>query len=87
MSPSWSPDGKYISYLSDATGEYEIYLLENKEGAKAKQITFNSKAWKYDPIWSPDSKYLLYFDRTLKLKYVDVATGTEKMLPMLILMK
>ncbi len=78
MSPSWSPDGKYISYLSDATGEYEIYLLENKEGAKAKQITFNSKAWKYDPIWSPDSKYLLYFDRTLKLKYVDIATGTEK---------
>ena len=78
MSPNWSPDGKYISYLSDATGEYEIYLLENKEGAKAKQITFNSKAWKYNPAWSPDSKYLLYFDRTLKLKLIDVATRVEK---------
>ncbi|HAF29027.1 MAG TPA: acetyl-CoA synthetase [Bacteroidales bacterium] len=78
MSPSWSPNGKYVSYLSDATGEYEIYLLENKDGAKARQITFNSKAWKYDPIWSPDSKYLLFFDRTLNLQFIDIATGNIK---------
>ena len=73
--PSWSPDGKYISYYSDATGEYEIYLLENKPGAKAKQVTFNSSAWMYDAQWSPNSKYLLFFDRSLKLKYLDVASG------------
>ncbi|MCK5169695.1 MAG: PDZ domain-containing protein, partial [Bacteroidales bacterium] len=78
MSPNWSPNGKYISYISDATGEYEIYLLENKKGAKAKQLTFNSKAWKYDVTWSPDSKYLLFSDRTLKLQYLDIATGTLK---------
>ncbi len=76
--PSWSPDGKYISYYSDATGEYEIYLLENKKGAKPRQLTFNSSAWKYDAEWSPDSKYLLYSDRTLDLKLVDVASGVEK---------
>jgi tricorn protease len=78
MSPNWSPNGKYISYISDATGEYEIYLLENKKGAKAKQLTFNSKAWKYDAIWSPDNKYLMFFDRTLKLQYINVATGAIK---------
>ncbi len=78
MSPNWSPNGKYISYLSDATGEYEIYLLENKKGAKAKQITSNSSAWMYEPIWSPDSKYLVFFDRTLKLKLLNVATGAIK---------
>lgn len=78
MSPNWSPNGKYISYLSDVTGEYEIYLLENKEGAKAKQLTSNSKVWIYNPTWSPNSKYLVYFDRTLKLKYIDVATGVVK---------
>ena len=32
----WSPDGKYISYYSDLTGEYELYLLENKKGARPK---------------------------------------------------
>lgn len=75
--PSWSPNGKYMAYYSDANGEYEIYLLENKKGAKPRQLTKNSSAWKYDHEWSPDSKYLLYFDRTLQLKLTDVATGKE----------
>ena len=73
--PRWSPDGKYISYYSDATGEYEIYLLENKKGATPRQLTSGSSAWKSDSEWSPNSKYLLYFDRTLQLKLVDVETG------------
>ncbi len=76
--PTWSPDGKYISYYSDATGEYEIYLLENKKGAKAKQITFGSSAWMYDAKWSDNSKYLLFFDRSLKLKYLDIESGKVK---------
>ena len=75
ISPSWSPDGKYISYYSDTSGEYEIYLLENKKGAEPRQLTSGSSAWKYDSKWSPDGKYLLYFDRTLQLKLVDSQTG------------
>ena len=77
-SPNWSPNGKYISYYSDATGEYEIYLLENKKGAKARQVTFGSSAWMYDAKWSPDSKYMLFFDRSLKLKYLNVESGEVK---------
>ena len=73
--PRWSPDGKFISYYSDATGEYEIYLLENKKGATPRQITKNSSAWMYDTEWSPDSKYLLFFDRTLQLKLLEAETG------------
>ena len=73
--PRWSPDGKYISYYSDASGEYEIYLLENKKGASPKQLTSGSSAWKYDTEWSPDSKNLLYFDRSLQLKLVNAETG------------
>jgi tricorn protease len=73
--PRWSPDGKYISYFSDASGEYEIYLLENKKDAKPSQLTSGSSAWKYDSEWSPNSKYLLYFDRTMQLKLVDTESG------------
>ena len=73
--PRWSPDGKYISWYSDASGEYEIYLLENKKGATPRQLTSGSSAWKYDTEWSPNSKYMLYFDRTLQLKLVDAETG------------
>lgn len=75
--PSWSPDGKYISYYSDKTGEYEIYLLENKKGAQPRQLTTGSKAWKYEAEWSKDSRYIVYSDRTLKLWLVDVASGRQ----------
>lgn len=73
--PGWSPDGRYISYYSDLTGEYELYLLENKKGAKPRQVTSNSSAWKYQPLWSPDSKYLLFSDRTLNLRMAEASTG------------
>lgn len=73
--PAWSPDGKYISWYSDATGEYEMYLLENRKGATPSQLTRNSQSWKYQPEWSPDSRWLVYSDRTLKLWLVDVETG------------
>ncbi len=80
--PRWSPDGKYISYYSDASGEYEIYLLENKKGAAPKQLASGSSAWKYDTEWSPNSKFMLYFDRTLQLKMVDVETGKTTVVTM-----
>ncbi|MDY0078452.1 MAG: PDZ domain-containing protein [Bacteroidales bacterium] len=76
--PSWSPNGKYIAYYSDATGEYEVYLLENKEEATPRQLTKGSAAWKYEAEWSPDSKYLVYSDRTMQLWLLDVETGTQK---------
>jgi tricorn protease len=75
--PAWSPNGKYISYFSDATGEYEICLLENKKGAQPRQLTSGSSAWKYQPEWSPDSRYLVYSDRRMKLWLVNVETGRE----------
>lgn len=76
--PAWSPNGKYISYYSDATGEYEVYLLENKEGASPRQLTTGSAAWKYEAEWSPDSKYLIYSDRSLQFWLLDVETGEQK---------
>ncbi|MBU1369747.1 MAG: PDZ domain-containing protein, partial [Bacteroidetes bacterium] len=76
--PNWSPDGKYIAYYSDASGEYEVYLLENKENAKPRQLTKASAAWKYEAEWSPDSKYLIYSDRTMQLWLLNVESGTQK---------
>jgi len=73
--PSWSPDGKYMAYYSDESGEYEVYLLENKENAEPRQVTSGSKGWKYQAQWSPDSRYLLFFDRSMKLQLLDVNTA------------
>jgi tricorn protease len=73
--PTWSPDGKHIAYYSDETGEYEVYLLENQVNARPRQLTKGSKGWKYQAIWSPDSRFLVFFDRSMQLQMVNVATG------------
>jgi tricorn protease len=70
----WSPDGKYIAYNSDATGENELYVRSQDGKGGAQQITTGADTYYYRPIWSPDSKKLLWSDRLQRLRYVDVAT-------------
>jgi len=81
---SWSPDGKWIAYLSDREGgDYEIYVRAADGGATGsqpvasseRQVTKNAKAWRFAPIWSPDSKMLAFSDKDLTLRVVDVAGG------------
>ncbi|HEX6161607.1 MAG TPA: PDZ domain-containing protein, partial [Thermoanaerobaculia bacterium] len=73
---SWSPDGKWLAYLSDATGDYEIYVRpgEGTEGTP-RQLTNGSKAWRFAPLWSPDSKMLAFADKDHLLHVLDVASG------------
>ena len=68
----WSPDGKYIAYFSDATGEDEIYIMQQDGENKAIQITNGGDTYKYFLKWSPDSKKILWSDKKLRLQYVDV---------------
>lgn len=69
---TWSPDGKYIAYISDATGEDEIYLIAQDGTSAPVKLTDKSDTYKYQPVWSPDSKKLLWADKMLRLQYVDV---------------
>ena len=68
----WSPDGKWIAYISDATGEDEIYVMPQDGSAPGTQLTTKSDTYKYQPLWSPDSKRLLWSDKMLRLQFVDV---------------
>jgi tricorn protease len=70
----WSPDGKWIAYDSDATGENELYIRAQDGKGQPQQITTGADTYYYQPIWSPDSKKLLWSDRLQRLRYVDVAT-------------
>ncbi|MBK7358987.1 MAG: PD40 domain-containing protein [Saprospiraceae bacterium] len=69
---AWSPNGKYIAYISDASGEDEIYLLQADGTLPAVQLTKNGDNYKYGIRWSPDSKMILYSDRKQRLYSVDV---------------
>ena len=75
--PAWSPDGRWIAYLSDASGEYEIYLLAQDGSSEPRQITEGGKAWKFVPTWSPDSKSLAFADRDRNLYVLDVESGSQ----------
>jgi tricorn protease len=70
----WSPDGKWISYISDATGEDEIYIVPQDGQGAAVQLTRGSDNYKFDELWSPDSKKIAWFDRKQRLQFVDVDT-------------
>jgi len=69
---SWSPDGKWIAYLSDKNGEYEIYI-QKQDGSEAPiQVTTGADTYKFGLIWSPDSKKILWNDKMLRLQFVDI---------------
>jgi tricorn protease len=68
----WSPDGRWISYISDATGEDEIWISPQNGQGPAVQLTRGSDNYKFAPIWSPDSKKILWSDRKQRLQFVDV---------------
>ena len=75
LNPVWSPDGKWIAYLSDRTGEWELYL-QPQLGGDVVQVTKDGAdtRYLYNPSWSPDSKKIAYSDKKLRLWVVDIDT-------------
>jgi len=76
--PAWSPDGKYISYFSDKSGEYRLVLEEPDGLGPPKEIPLPKPTHYYTASWSPDSKKLLYSDTNVCVWVLDVATGQAK---------
>ncbi len=71
-SVAWSPDGRWIAYISDRSGEAEIYIMPQDGMGKEQQITSGYKGFKFGPQWSPDSKKLAWADKDLRLWWVDI---------------
>jgi tricorn protease len=78
IAASWSPDGKSIAYLSDASGEYEIYVRNQDGSGEPRRITRDGGIWRFPPVWSPDSRKLAYADKRQRLRIVDVSGGTQR---------
>mgnify|MGYP000651635432 CR=1 FL=1 len=71
---TWSPDGKTIAWVSDASGEDEIWIQKYDGTEPAQQLTKNSDTYKFFIRWSPDSKKIMWNDRKLRLQYIDIET-------------
>nr|HPI32650.1 PDZ domain-containing protein [candidate division Zixibacteria bacterium] len=70
----WSPDGKWIAFYSDISGEEELYLVAH-DGSDTVQLTSGNRMQRNDPEWSPDSRMLAFVDMTEAICCVDAATG------------
>ncbi|HIE15618.1 MAG TPA: protease, partial [Bacteroidales bacterium] len=70
----WSPDGKYIAYLSDESGEFEIWMVKSDYTSKPVQLTKNADTYYFNIKWSPDSKKIMFNDKKMRLQYIDIET-------------
>lgn len=71
--PSWSPDGKWIAYFSEESGEYALHLRDQSGLSEVRKISLgNPPSFFYSPTWSPDSKKVAYTDKRGWLWWVDL---------------
>lgn len=72
--PAWSPDGRTIAFMSDKSGEDEVWLVAQDGNTPAEQLTSGSKGQRYPPVWSPDGKKIAFSDKDGKVYVTTVAT-------------
>ncbi|MBI3880380.1 MAG: PD40 domain-containing protein [Verrucomicrobia bacterium] len=72
--PAWSPDGKWIAYFTDRTGEYELAIRPSDGTGEEQVLTKLGGGYRFTPQWAPDSKKLVFIDKAMKVQLFDLAT-------------
>jgi tricorn protease len=76
--PVWSPDGQWIAYFSDESGEYELYVTQSDGRGDTRRLTSLKAGYLYQPGWSPDSKQICFWTKAGKLYVTNAETGKTK---------
>lgn len=74
--PAWSPNGRYIAFWSDRSGEYQLTVHDLQEAGKESKLTSYGAGFRYQPYWSPDSKKIAFIDEKLTIRIFDMDSKT-----------
>lgn len=81
--PVWSPDGRWLAYFSDRTGEYELTLrrmdgaeFEGADESGQKTVSSVGRGWKSNINFSPTSEMLTFATNDGGVHLVDLEKGT-----------
>jgi tricorn protease len=77
-SPAWSPNGRWIAYFSDASGEYELHVASQDGKGEPRRWKLSGAGFYERPAWSPDSRRIAFVDNARALWWIDVSTGAAK---------
>ncbi len=75
----FSPDGKELLVLSDATGEVELWSLSANGEGKPRQLSSHGGTLRWEGLPSPDGKHVAHTDKEQRLWILDTVSGTEKL--------
>ena len=62
--PHWSPDGQWVAFFSDRSGEYELWIQQSDGQGEARQITTDGGVFKMALGWNPDGTRFAFGDMT-----------------------
>jgi tricorn protease len=70
---AWSSDGKRLAFVSDRSGEDEVYVQDQDGSTPAAPVTSSSIGRYYAPRWSADDRRIAIADQTGRLYVIDLA--------------
>jgi TolB protein len=77
-SPTWSPDGRQVAFVSDRDGQKDIYVA-NADGSRVRRLT-NTRVGERALAWSPDGRSIGFLpDQVPRPFVVDVAGGPPRL--------
>jgi len=74
--PAWSPDGRWIAYFSDESGEYNLYVTQSDGKGETRKLTDEEENYFFEIVWAPDSESMVLKDKRGALHLVDLETGS-----------
>jgi tricorn protease len=69
----WSPDGAKIAFISDMSGEDQVYVIAQDGSGQPEALTSDNLGMLYEPLWAPDGKHIAFSDCNAKLWVLDIS--------------